>query len=88
MSQLSRLEADLVTNEELEVELDDELVDDHGDNLEVDEEKISACTPYLARQMSCLGRRTLGEKDTLNSARGAKEVEDLLTRREIVELLR
>ena len=47
--QLSRLEADLVTNEELEVELDDELVDDHGDNLEVDEEKISACAPYLAR---------------------------------------
>ena len=54
--------------------------------LVVDEEKISACTPYLARQMSCLGRLTSGVKDTLflGSARGAKEDVDLFTRREFV----
>ena len=64
ISQLSRLEADHVTDEEHEVELDDELVDDHCDDLGVDEEKISACASYLAHQMSCLGRRTPGLKDT------------------------
>ena len=40
---------------ELEAELDDELVGEHGDDLDVDEEKINACAPYLARQISCLG---------------------------------
>ena len=55
-----RLEADLVVDEERDVELDE----DHGDDLEVDEEEISACAPYLARQMSCLGRVTPGVKDT------------------------
>ena len=76
------LEADLVADEERDAELDE----DHGEDLEVDEEEISACAPYLARQMSCLGRLTPGVKDTpfLGSARGAKEAEDLLTRSEIV----
>ena len=46
--------------DEREVELDDELVGDHG----VDEEKTSASAPYLARQMSCLKRGTPGVKDT------------------------
>ena len=77
-----RLEVDLVTDEERDVELDD----DHVDNHEVHEEEISACAPYLARQMLCLGRVTLGVKDTpfLGSARGAKEAVDLFTRREFL----
>ena len=60
--------------------------EDLGDELEVDEEEISACAPYLAGQISCLGRGTPGVKDTLflDSARGAKEVVDLFTRRKIV----
>ena len=59
---------------------------DLEDELEVGEEEISACTPYLARQMSCLGRVTPGVKDTpfLGSARGTKEAVDLFTRREFV----
>ena len=48
----------------LDEELNDELVDEHGGDLGVDEEEISACAPYLARQMSCLGRVTPGVKDT------------------------
>ena len=44
--------------------LDEELDDELGDDLGVDEEKVSACAPYLARQMSCLGRGTPGVKDT------------------------
>ena len=61
---------------------DGEPDEDHGDELEVDEEEISACAPYLARQMSCIGRMTPGVKDTpfLGSARGAKEAENHLTR--------
>ena len=43
--------------------LDEELDDDLGDNLGVNEQKINACTPYLVRQMSCLGRMTPGVKD-------------------------
>ena len=45
---------------------------DLEDEFEVGEEEISACAPYLARQMSCLGRVTPGVKDTpfLGSARG------------------
>ena len=59
---------------------------DLEDELEVGEEEISACAPYLAHQMLCLGRGTPGVKDTpfLGSARGAKEAEDLLTRSEFV----
>ena len=36
------------------------------EELEVDEEEdeSSACTPYLARQMSCLDARTPGVEDT------------------------
>ena len=58
--------------------------EDLEDELEVDEKEISACAPYLARQMSCLGRVTPRVKDTpfLGSARGAKEAVDLLTRSE------
>ena len=44
--------------------LDGEPDEDLEDELEVDEEEISACAPYLARQMSCLGRVTPGVKDT------------------------
>ena len=44
--------------------LDEEPDKDLGDELEVDEEEISACAPYLARQMSWLGRVTPGVKDT------------------------
>ena len=58
MEMCGRQDADLVADEERDVELDE----GHGDELEVDEEKISACTPYLARQMSCLGRVTPGVK--------------------------
>ena len=59
---------------------------DLEDELEVDEEEISACAPNLARQMSCLGRMTPGVKDTpfLGSARGVKEAVDLLTRSEFI----
>ena len=38
--------------------------EDLEDELEVDEEEISACAPYLAGQMSCLGRVTPGVKET------------------------
>ena len=82
MERRGRLDADLVADEERDAELDE----DNGDELEVDEEEISACAPYLARQMSCLGRRTPGIKDTpiLGLARGAKEAVDLLTQSEFV----
>ena len=60
MEQCGRLEADLVADEERGAELDE----GHGDELEIDEEEIGACTPYLACQMSCLGRVTPGVKDT------------------------
>ena len=80
--QRSRLDADPVAVGRCDAELDK----DHGNEFEVDEEEISACAPYLARQMSCLGRVTPGVKDTpfLGSARGVKEAEDLLTRSEFV----
>ena len=72
-----RLDADLIADEEHDAELGE----DHGDELEVNEEEISTCAPYLACQMSCLGRVTPGVKDTpfLGSARGAKEAVDLFT---------
>ena len=85
------LGADLATTDELDVELGDAIdadlaerssgevgaelaVDLHEDH-EVDEDRSSACAPYLARQMSCLGSRTPGVKDTpvLGSVWGAKE---------------
>ena len=70
------LEADLdgehEADEELEVDLDEEC--------KANEEGSSACAPYLARQMSCLGSRTSGVKDTpfLGSVWGAKEAEERL----------
>ena len=66
---------------------DGEPDEDLEDELEVDEEEISACAPYLARQMSCLGRVTPGVKDTpfLGSTWGAKEAVDLLTWSEFVD---
>ena len=45
-----------MVDEELEVDL----CKDH----ENDEDESSACAPYLASQMSCLGSRTPGVKDT------------------------
>ena len=56
-----------MVDEELEVDLDE----DH----EVDEDRSSACAPYLALQMSCLGSRTAGVKDNpfLGSVWGMKE---------------
>ena len=62
--------------------LDGEPDEDLEDELEVDEEEISGCAPYLARQMSCFGRMTPGVKDTpfLGSAWGATEAVDLLSR--------
>ena len=80
--QCGRLDADLVADEERDAELDK----DHGDELEVNEEEITVCAPYLVHQMSCLGRVTPRVKDTpfLGSARGVKEAEDLLTRSEAV----
>ena len=67
------LGADL--DDELEVDLDEELDVDLEEELEVDEDESSTCAPYLACQMSCLGPRTPGVKDTpfLGLARGAKE---------------
>ena len=55
--------------------VDAELDQDLEEDLEVDGDKSSACAPYLVRQMSCLGSRTLGVKDTpfLGSAWGAKK---------------
>ena len=66
--------------------LDEEPDEDLEDELEVDEEDISTCAPYLARQMSCLERVTPGVKDIpfLGSARGVKEAVDLFTQREFV----
>ena len=67
--------------------LDGEPSEDLGDELEVDEEEISACAPYLARQISCLGIVTPGVKDTpfLGLARDVKEAVDLFTHREFVD---
>ena len=70
-------------DEELEVDLDEEheadeeLEVDLDEEHEADEDETSACAPYLARQMSCLGSRTPGVKDApfLGSVWGAKEAE-------------
>ena len=65
------LGADLLEDLEADEELEKDLDEEH----EADEDETSACAPYLARQMSCLGSRTPGVKDTLflGSARGTKE---------------
>ena len=65
------LDADLLKDLEADEELEEDLDEEH----EADEDETSACTPYLARQMSCLGSRTPGVKDTpfLGSVWGAKE---------------
>ena len=65
------LDADLLKDLEADEELAEELDEEH----EGDADETSACAPYLARQMSCLGSRTPGVKDTpfLGSARDAKE---------------
>ena len=70
--------------------LDEEPNEDLEDELEVDEEEMSACAPYLARQMSRLGRVTPGAKDTpfLGSARGAKEAGRRLNREQDHQVLR
>ena len=74
------LDADLGDDfdDELGADLDEDAGAVLGEGLEVDEDGSSACAPYLARQMSCLGARTPGVKDTpfLVSARGAKEAGD------------
>ena len=80
------LGADLAATDELDVELDDaidvdlserseELEGDLDEDHRVDEDRSSACAPYLVRQMSCLGSQTPGVKDTpfLGSVWGAKE---------------
>ena len=65
----SLVEADL-EEEELGDAADVGLAEECGDEADVDaeqdldEDKSSACAPYLARQMSCLGSRTPGVKDT------------------------
>ena len=82
------LDADLVTDEELDA---DPVPEEELDvDLDVDEDESSACAPYLARQMSCLGSRTPGVKDTpfLGSARGAKEAGRRLTREQGRQVLR
>ena len=65
------VDADLVDEPEVDTDLVDELGDEADADLdqdleedpEVDGVEFSACAPYLARQMSCLGSRTLGVKD-------------------------
>ena len=68
-----------MVGEELEVDL--------GEDHEVDEDESSACAPYLACQMSCLGSRTLGVKDTpfLGSARARRRLGDAYFRENLVE---
>ena len=57
-------ELDVDLDEELDMDLDEELDVDLDEELEVDEDESSACAPYPARQMSCLGSQTPGVKDT------------------------
>ena len=65
-------EPDAGLGDELDEDLDGHLDGDLDEELEVDEDGSSPCAPYLARQMSCLGSRTPGVKDTpfLGLARG------------------
>ena len=70
------LDANLLEDLEADEELEEDLDEEHKAN----EDETSACAPYLARQMSCLGSRTQGVKDTpfLGSVWGAKEAEEHL----------
>ena len=65
------LDADLLEDLEADEELEEDLDEEH----EAYEDETSACAPYLACQMSCLGSQTPGVKDTpfLGSVWGAKE---------------
>ena len=67
------LDASLLEDLEADEELEEDLDEEH----EADEDETSACTPYRARQMLCLGSRTPGVKDYpfLGSVWGAKEAE-------------
>ena len=64
------LHEDHEVGEELEIDLDEEheadeeLEVDLDEEHEADEDGSSACAPYLECQMSCLGSRTPGVKDT------------------------
>ena len=71
------LEADILEDLEADEEHEEDLDKEH----EADEDETSACAPYLACQMSCLGSRTSGVKDTpfLGSVLGAKEAEERLS---------
>ena len=77
---LENLDEEHEANEELEEDLDEELEEDLDEEHKADEDETSACAPYLARQMSCLGSRTPGLKDTpfLGSVWGAKEDDERL----------
>ena len=75
------VDGDLV--DDLEVDLAERSGGSEADllgDLEAEEDETSACAPYLARQMSCLGSRTPGVKDTpfLGSVWGVKEAEEHL----------
>ena len=85
------VDADLVDDLEVDGDLIDDLevdlVERSGgseadllEDLGANEDETSACAPYLARQMSCLGSRTPGVKDTpvVGSVWGAKEAEKCL----------
>ena len=83
------VDGDLVDDLEVDGDLVDDLEVDPAERSEeadlledlgVDEDETSACAPYLARQMSCLGSRTPGVKDTpfLGSVWGAKEADERL----------
>ena len=63
---LEDLEADEELEEDLdeEHEADEELEEDLDEEHKADEVETSACAPYLAPQMSCLGSQTPGVKDT------------------------
>ena len=67
--------------EEPDADLGEELGVDLDGELEVDEDESSACAPYLARQMSFLGSRTPGVKDTpfFGSVWGAKPFHGLFS---------
>ena len=81
-------DADLVEEpgNEADIGADQDLDEDLG----VDEDESSACAPYLARQMSCLGSRTPGVKDTpfLGSVWGPKEAGKRLPQGELRQDLR
>ena len=76
------LDADLLED----LEADEELKEDLDEEREVDEDETSACAPYLARQMSCLGSWTSGVKDIpfLGSVWGTKKAGKRLPPRDFV----